>query len=331
MKNKLKTSEKQGFQQGARKPAKIKAETLYELCNSRMTAFGGLLALVKFLDLVNFREIFREHYCSPTRKPDLGCYRMVLGLLMLLFIGFSRIGHIGYIRQDPMVCGILDVAILPVISTFWRYLTTLCLNQSNAILTIAAHMRQRVWLCCGLAYECVCINIDTTVSTVYGNIEGSRKGHNTKHRGKKGLRPFFLFIEETREYLCGTQRHGSTMTDEEIARMIKEIYRYLPPCVKKVIVKADAEFIGGKTIQACLDCGMEFIFANKRCSPVFKAQDWYCWGDYGYNETMYQPNEWKKACRFVVMRIRKEQIGERQLELFPDDEYTYRIFATNLS
>lgn len=96
-------------------------------------------------------------------------------------------------------------------------------------------------------------------------------------------------------------------------------------------MKADAEFIGGKTIQACLDCGMEFIFANKRCSPVFKAQDWYCWGDYGYNETMYQPNEWKKACRFVVMRIRKDQIGERQLELFPDDEYTYRIFATNLS
>jgi hypothetical protein len=104
---------------------------------------------------------------------------------------------------------------------------------------------QRVWETCGLSYESVCINIDTTVSTVYGDIEGSRKGHNTKHRGKKGLRPILIFLEKTREYLCGTQRQGSTMRDEELAKLIRDIHKYLPACVRKVIVRGDAEFIGG--------------------------------------------------------------------------------------
>ena len=88
-------------------------------------------------------------------------------------------------------------------------------------------MRRRVWQLCSLGYDSICIDVDTTVSTVYGAIEGSRKGHNTKHRGKKGLRPVFLFIEETREYLCGTQRSGTTMTDKEMARLIRDIRKLL--------------------------------------------------------------------------------------------------------
>jgi hypothetical protein len=250
-KNKVVNLENQCNSHTLREPAKIEADTLYETCGSSMTAFGGLLSLVKFLDLVNFKEIFEKHYCSPSRKPLLGCYRMILGVLMLIFIGFQRLGHFSYIRRNRMVCGILDVAVLPVVSTFWRYLRSLCLNQSHAILIISAVLRSRVWQACKLGYTSVCIDIDTTVSTVYGDIEGSRKGHNTKHRGKKGLRPASLFIEETREYICGTQRRGSTMKDDEVASLILSIGKYLPVSVKTVIIRGDAEFIGGKTVRAC--------------------------------------------------------------------------------
>jgi hypothetical protein len=92
--NTVKSAENQGNNKQSLKPAKIKADTEYELCNARMTAFGGLLALVKFVDLVNFQEVFERTYCSPSRKPELGCYKMIYGLLMLLFIGFARIGHL---------------------------------------------------------------------------------------------------------------------------------------------------------------------------------------------------------------------------------------------
>ncbi len=313
------------------KPAKINANTHYDVCDSRLTPYGGLLPLIKFLDLVNFEEIFNIHYTSPLRKSKLGCSKMVKGFLMLLFIGFTRINHFSYIREDQMICGIMGVSVLPAVSTFWRYLNSLCLNQSRQLLKISAHLRSRAWQMCEIGYTTICIDIDTTVSTVYGNIEGSRKGHNTKHRGKKGLRPGFLFIAETREYLCGTQRMGKTMSDKETAKLIRQTKMLLPSCVKTVIVRGDGEFIGFETVKACKECGYHFIIANKSCSPVFDEDYWYSNGSYTYNETFHKPHGWDKACRFVVMRIPKEEKGYRQLSLFKDHEYAHRVFVTDLT
>ena len=328
--NTTKHSIKQGDLGTSGNPEIINASTDYELCDTRMTAYGGLLALEKVMDLVNFKELFERYYCSPGRKPELGCYRMVYGLILLLFIGFSRIGHFYYIRHDSMVCGILQVRVLPAISTFWRYLSSLLLNQSESLLNLGAAIRRRVWQLCSLGYDSICIDVDTTVSTVYGAIEGSRKGHNTKHRGKKGLRPVFLFIEETREYLCGTQRSGTTMTDKEMARLIRDIRKYLPECVKHVLVKGDGEFIGRETVHACEECGFKYIFANKRCAAVFDESTWETWNEYDYNETMYEPKDWGKRYRFVVMRIREDQKGDRQLDLFDgENKYMHRVFVTN--
>ncbi|MCP5002412.1 MAG: hypothetical protein GY941_00440 [Planctomycetes bacterium] len=53
-----------------------------------------------------------------------------------------------------------------------------------------------------------------------------------------------------------------------------------------------------------------------------------------YNERMYQPMGWEKACRFVAMRIPKEEETSAevtQLNLFADSEYVYRIFITNMT
>ena len=128
---------------------RIGPETPHDVCSERMTAFGGLLALVKFLDLIMFKDVFEKLYVSPPRRTELGCYRMVLGLLMMLFVGFQRIGHIKYLREDSMIAGILKVARLPAVSTFWRYLRSLKIIQSQALLRIMAVLRRRVWQLAG--------------------------------------------------------------------------------------------------------------------------------------------------------------------------------------
>jgi len=49
---------------------------------------------------------------------------------------------------------------------------------------------------------------------------------------------------------------------------------------------------------------------------------------------MYKPFGWKQACRFVVMRIPRkpdEKEKQTQRELFEENQYTYRIFCTNLT
>ena len=307
----------------------ITADTPYGECSERLTAFGGLLALVKFLDLIGFEKAFEARYVHPKREPKLGGYRMVLGMLMLLFIGFQRLGHFAYVRTDAMVCGVLRVAVLPAVSTFWRYLTSLGIVQSASLLRLGATLRAKVWALCAYEPRRVTVNIDTTVATVYGAIEGARKGHNTKHRGKKGLRPVLCFLEETREYLSGTQRRGETIRNEEVARQIRQFRPQLPACVREVHVRGDGEFIGWDSVKACLDEGFFFTFGNKRCSPLFPDDGWYRHGDYEYNECVYQPLGWELPCRFVVMRIREDQRGDRQLKLLESENYLYRVFVAN--
>ena len=315
---------------GARRPVRITADTPYGECSERLTAFGGLLALVKFLDLVEFERAFAQHYVLPKRGPKLGDYRMVLGLLLLLFIGFQRLGHFAYVRSDAMVCGVLRVAVLPVVSTFWRYLQSLSIVQSAALLRLGAALRATVWARCAYRPTRVTVNIDTTVSTVYGAIEGARKGHNTKHRGKKGLRPVLCFLAETREYLCGSQRRGETITMREVARQIRQFRKLLPAYVREVRVHGDGEFIGWESVQACRAEGFEFTFGNKRCAPAFPEAGWYRHGAHAYNECVYQPQGWEVPCRFVVMRIPKDRLGDRQLKLLDGENYVYRVFVTNV-
>jgi hypothetical protein len=200
-----------------------------------------------------------------------------------------------------------------------------------------AALRERVWQQCRLKYDKIHVSLDTTVETLYGTQQGGRKGHNPHHRGKKGYRPVLGFIDETREYLLGKLRKGETLSGEEVARFIKDMSRYLPGCVKKVLLRADAEFFSWDTVDAAMEKEFDFIIANKRSKPPFDAAGWYQpWKrkSYQYNSVIYQPTGWKKPCRFVAMRIPKEALSSSeqvQQELFEEDRFTYRVFCTSLN
>jgi len=326
-----------GFKENRAKARKINASTAFETCTEQLSPFGGLLPLIKFLDLVRFEEIFDSTYLAPRRDPKLGHHLMVVGILMLLFIGFNRLWHFTYIRLDAMLCGFFRLTKLPVATTFWRYVDSLGINQANAFLNILSALRERVWQLCNIEYYRIRISIDTTVETIFGNQQGGRKGHNTKYRGKKALRPILCFIDETREYLLGNLRKGQTVSGKEAADFIKKIKGHLPGCVHQVLLRADGEFLSWQSVEACIQAGFDFIIANKGCNPTFDPNNWYRpWKrkNIEYNSCVYQPGGWGVACRFVVMRIPKKEAKKPgqaiQCVLFEDERYQYRIFCTNL-
>ncbi len=271
---------------------KISASTHYETCSEQLSPFGGVLALIKFFDVIKFEEIFEQVYHKPKRETELGNYKMVVGIVMLIFIGFNRLAHFAYIRWDAMLCGFFKVISLPVVSTFWRYVNSLGINQAKSLLNIMSILRERAWQECRLSYRRIHINIDTTVETLYGNQQGGRKGHNTKHRGKKGYRPILCFIEETREFLTGKLRRGATVGGKECAAFVKTIKLRLPGCVKEVVVRADGEFLSWASISALIEEGYDFIIGNKQCEPKFDPDKWYRprkTAQKEYNSCIYKP------------------------------------------
>ncbi|MCP4419608.1 MAG: IS1380 family transposase [Chloroflexi bacterium] len=334
---KRKNRKDKGFRANTARARRINASTPYETCSEQLSPFGGLLAMIKFFDLIGFKQIFHATYRAPARQPKLGHYSMVVGLLMLLFIGFNRIWHFTYIRLDAILCGFFRLPKLPAASTFWRYMDSLGINQAQSLLKLMSILRERAWRQLDLSYYRICIDIDTTVETLFGNQQGGRKGHNTRYRGKKGYRPVLCFIEQTREYLLGKLRKGETISGKQTAAVILQIKSHLPSCVRQVLIRADGEFQSWESVQAAKSCGFDFIIANKRCDPPFDPSGWYRpWKrkEIEYNSCVYQPIGWGSLCRFVAMRIPKTQSASNQpmqCALFDDDSYTYRIFCTSLS
>ena len=84
---------RKGFCKKRARARKIDASTAYETCSEQLSPFGGLLALIKFFDLVEFKKIFCSAYHEPSRDPKLGHYSMMMRIFILLFIGFNRIWH----------------------------------------------------------------------------------------------------------------------------------------------------------------------------------------------------------------------------------------------
>jgi len=336
-KNNWKNHIRKGFCKNRAKARKINASTPFATCTEQLSPFGGLLALIKFFDLVNFHKIFDSAYQPTLREPRLGHYSMMVGILMLLFIGFNRIWHFVYIRLDAMLCGFFRVTRLPAASTFWRYVDNLGINQAKSLLNVMSILRERVCQLCDFQFYQIRINIDPTVKTVYGNQQGARKGHNTKNRGKEAPRPILCFIEETREYLLGKLRKGITVDGKEAAQFITGIKQHLPGCVQNVLLRADGEFLSWQAVKASMDAGFKFIIANRGCTPVFDPDKWYRpfkRKSIEYNSCIYQPGGWAQPCRFVVMRIPKElkqPSNQQQCVLFEDDKYTHRIFCTDLA
>ena len=87
-----------GFNIKRAEPREINASTGYGVCQEQLSPFGGILALIKFLDLIQFKAVLEHVYQQPTRDSKLGHYRMIVGILILLFIGFNQLWHFTYTR-----------------------------------------------------------------------------------------------------------------------------------------------------------------------------------------------------------------------------------------
>jgi hypothetical protein len=128
------------------------------------------------------------------------------------------------------------------------------------------------------------------------------------------------------------------MNGTEAAAFIADIENHLPGCVQEVLLRADGEFLCWQSVKAALEAGFDFIIANRGCTPLFDSGQWYRpfkRKRFEYNSCIYQPGGWGRPCRFVAMRILKEQKRPsnqpQQCVLFEDDKYTYRIFCTSLA
>jgi len=330
---------KQGADEITPKPMKIGASTPYDFQGSNMTAYGGLLPVATMLEKLQFQQLIEQHVTIKRPTTSMPGCRFVLAMILALYVGFSRLNHLQFLQREPMLTGILEVAELPVQSTFWRFLAALHLGVARQLLDVERQMRQRVWEAAHVGLQEVTLDTDTTVQTVYGRQMGARKGYNPQHRGKKSYQPILTFLAETREYVGGELRKGDRPTGKQIAAHLDSVCAGLPASVERIYARADSGFYCWEAVAAYAKHGCRFgISAQKtpRLVAELKAARWTgsprTDAD-GQCEFRYQPEGWERAYRFVALRYLKKVkpvVQHEQYQLFDTPEYTYWVFVTDM-
>jgi hypothetical protein len=337
----VKKPAKQGLGEVISEPNKIGASTPYDFEAKNLTAYGGLLPVATMLEKLGFQQLLEETLTVKRVTRAMSMYQFVLALVLALYVGFSRLHHLRFLKQEPMLTGILKVLRLPPQSTFWRFLASLHLGVARQLLKVQQRMRERVWEAAHVKLAAVTLDTDTTVHTLFGHQMGGRKSYNPKNKGKKSYQPILTFLAETREYISGELRNGDRPTGAQIARHLESVFAALPPQVKTIYARADAGFYCWEAVEAYEHQGVQFIISAQKTSRLvdeLQAADWKrsprTDAD-GQCEFRYQPEGWEKAYRFLALRYLKkppprETDKAEQYQLFDTPEYGYRVFVTNM-
>lgn len=337
-----KTSARQGIESVVAGPLKIGASTPYDFSARNLTAYGGLLPVATMLEKLGFQQLVEETLTIRRRTRAMPVYRFVLGMVLVLYVGFSRLNHLRFVEREPMLTGILKVLRVPPQCTFWRFLASLHLSVAGQLLRVQKVLRQRVWQAAHVDLNTITLDTDTTVNTLFGHQMGGRKGYNPKNKGKKSYQPILTFLAETREYIAGELRNGDRPTGAQIARHLESVFAALPEGVEKMYARADSGFYCAEAVQAYEKAGVQFIISARKTSRLIdelKAAQWTgspkTDAD-GQCEFRYQPEGWGQAYRFIALRYQNKNhpaTAEKpeQYQLFDTPKYSYRVFVTNMS
>ena len=135
-----------------------------------MTPYGGLLPLAALWENLGLLELV-EKWLTVGRQPtSLSNGQFVVSTVLLFFLGFSRYHHVQYVREDEMVQGVISgEGLLPVQSTFWRFLDSLQLHNEGQLMKINTEMSRRVWAAGKVKLKRIHLDTDSTMTTVYGD------------------------------------------------------------------------------------------------------------------------------------------------------------------
>ena len=330
----------QALSQPLPEPNKIGSSTPYDFESKGLTAYGGLLPVATLLEKLQFQQLVETTVKVKRLTRVMPVYQFLLSMVLAVYVGFSRLHHLRFLKMEPMLLGILKVLRLPPQCTYWRFLASLPLDTARQLLEVQREMRERVWLAANIQLQTLTLDTDTTVHTLFGQQMGARKSYNPKNKGKKSYQPILTFLAETREYLMGELHNGDRPSGLQIARHLERALAAVPKSVRRILARADSGFYCWEAVQAYEKHQVQFILVARKTARLVEQLRTASWKSSpktdadGQCEFYYQPQGWSRAYRFLALRYEKKKApseeSAEQYQLFETSEYTYRVFVTNL-
>jgi len=301
--------------------------------SKNLTHFGGLYLLQKFFQKLNLR-FFLSHYLRfPQRNNRYSIAEEILALLYPIMLGLGRIETFHLLKHNGVFQYLTGLPAYPNPTTLRRFLIRMAPLALNKLRKLHDKMLLIMIQKPKLPIR-VIFDLDSTVLVLYGKQEFAKIGYNPVKRGRPSYHPLLCFNGITKDFWHGELRPGDTHTSTGILDLLEACFSKLPPSVKAVIIRADKGFYDHKTVEYLESKKALFAIVAKVTKPIKAKLASLSYKKYTSGievaEFAYQPRDWKKEYRFVVIRRPIPEEPSEQLNLFSMGKYSYQIIVTNL-
>src|ERR1700721_3578124 len=139
------TRSPQASEQDNREPNKLGAATAFDFSGKNLTPYGGLLPVARMLEKLGFQQLVEETLAVYRIPRVMTIYQFLSGMVLALYVGFSRLNHLRFVAHDAMLTGILKGAERPPQRTFWGFLPSCLLGGARQLLGGQQRMREGGW------------------------------------------------------------------------------------------------------------------------------------------------------------------------------------------
>lgn len=301
--------------------------------SGKLSHFGGIYLLHQFFQKLQLRTYLSRRFAYGRRNHRYSITEIVLALIYPMILGLEKIEISALLKTNGVFQYLTGLPNFPDPTTLRRFLVR---ESSNLLPALwEAHNKLRKYFVAQpSALPSYCIDFDSTANTLYGHQEGVVKGYNPGHMGKKSYHPLVATEAHLRDALGGFLRYGNAHTAEGVVPLFLETVSLLPP-KHSLRIRADAGFYEKTFVEELDKLNIGFAIVARMTTPIKRRLPGLCYhkvnAAFSVAEFFYEPYQWKKAYRFVVLRRKLKPDPDQALTLFTIDKHAYSVIATNLS
>jgi hypothetical protein len=317
---------------GMNKKVALNGGLAWRFTDKQFTAWGGMRIFEELL-----RRLGWEKALKAAALPEPGSNRgldptlMVKGFLVTVWTGGGRFAHTALVRFDEALRAIFGLTQVASVSTFSRFFRRFGPKGTQEVF---GHLSGWVWE--RVAGRNWTVDLDSSVLTRYGQQEGSEKGYNPRHQGKRSHHPLMAFAAECRMVITAWLRPGNTTDSSNAQNFLNEVLGVLGEKHRIGLLRCDSGFCVGAFLDHVEAKKLSYIVVSRLQTTIKQRiaglQDWMELDEQtSVSEFMYQAQGWTKARRVVVVRYRIKERKEKGRMLVEVPGYAYSVYTTNLA
>jgi hypothetical protein len=332
---------------------KSKNFNLGTLKKTKVTSSSGLLLILKFAEEIGlFKEVEEKFSSLKQRASGYSVSQMIMSILALFIKGGDRLSDINILFSEPGFLDILQMSKLPNANTLGGFARRFSQRDIFNLAELVMKLSSIIIKLRGLKQ--VIIDIDS--SLIKSKVEIARKCYE----GFKGFNPLMGIIKYGKLFsMAGFSmfRPGNSSPQANNLSLLRKTVNYLRqnnPGLE-IIVRIDSAGYNHRVMRFCDAEGIEFVISGDKYDILLqtilriKEESWEALNRFKGKKKNRKKRVQKKgngkekkieevsegvhfvgpekggaAYRFVVVRKKNEQRA-----LFPQYEYSYRIYFTN--